>query len=114
MHSHAAFPWQFRGGGEPPHLTVKRCKPKIGLSYLVLCIVRPAGVEPASRATVNGLGATPQLRHTDAPYIINSALIAALGRALSTSPRYYICVAERVSSFCSWGRSHPQHLHRLP
>ena len=56
--------------------------------------MRPAGVEPASRATVNGLGATPQLRHTDAPYIINSALIAALGRALSTSPRYYICVAD--------------------
>ena len=113
MHSHAAFPWQFRGRGTAaPH--GETVKPKIGLSYRDLCIVRPAGVEPASRATVNGLGATPQLRHTDAPYIINSALIAALGRALSTSPRYYICVAERVSSFCSWGRSHPQHLHRLP
>lgn len=33
------------------------------------------------------------------------ALISALGRALSTSPRYYICVADRVSSIR--GRSHP-------
>lgn len=38
-------------------------------------------------------------------FVVYSALIFAFGRALSTSPRYYICVAERVSSIRV--RSHP-------